>query len=114
VRNSKGSVHNRSDGSATFVKDPPLFIIEWLMILDSHSVLVSSDMFVPEESLAACHSASNLESNSIGKWLLGPWSLNLVDIPGFTHMITSAVPEDYMSMVMIIVWTSMDFKAFSA
>lgn len=45
-----------SDSSSSSIEDPPLFLVGWIMSLDSGSVLMSSNVFPPEESLVSVHS----------------------------------------------------------
>ena len=46
----KFSVVSRSDGSGSPVEHPPLLVVVWVVISDSESVLVSTDVLVIEES----------------------------------------------------------------
>lgn len=45
-----------SNGFSSRVEDPPLPLVSWIMSLDSNSVLMSSNVFPPEESLVSVHS----------------------------------------------------------
>lgn len=47
---------NWSNGSSSSVKEPPLSDVPWLMVLDSESKLISTNMFMPEESSSVSHS----------------------------------------------------------
>lgn len=61
-----------SDGSSSRVENEPLSLVPWLVIVDSKSVLVSTDVLMPEEGSSRSHSSSELESVSIFKWLSWP------------------------------------------
>lgn len=44
------SVSKSSNGSGSPVEDPPLSVITWVVVLDSKSILVSTNMLVPSDS----------------------------------------------------------------
>ena len=91
-----------SDGSGSPVEDPPLLLVPWLGVLDSESVLVSTNVLVPEEGSSRLHSSSDLESLSILQWLRWPLLGSLVDPPGLVETVV-AVPEDNVSVVGVAV-----------
>ena len=45
-----------SNSSSSSIEDPPLSLVNWIVSLDSNSVLMSSNMLVPEESFVSVHS----------------------------------------------------------
>ena len=45
-----------SHGSSSSIEDPPLSLVAWIVGLDSSSVLMSSNVFPPEESFVSVHS----------------------------------------------------------
>jgi hypothetical protein len=45
-----------SDSLGSGVKLPPLIAVEWIVVSDSQSELVSSDIFFPEQSSMSSHS----------------------------------------------------------
>jgi len=45
-----------SDGLSSQVEGPPLFSVGWIVVLDSDSVLMSSDVFMVEHSSVSVHS----------------------------------------------------------
>lgn len=55
-RESVASSGPGSNGLGSPVKGPPLFVVHWVVVLDSHSVLVSTNMFFMEESSVSTHS----------------------------------------------------------
>jgi hypothetical protein len=55
-RESVASSCPGSDGLGSPVKGPPLFVIHWVVVLDSHSELVSTNVFSMEESSVSTHS----------------------------------------------------------
>jgi len=54
-RNGKVSISLSSNGSGSPVEDPPLFDVLWEVVSDSESVVVSSNVFVIENSLVSLH-----------------------------------------------------------
>lgn len=98
-----------SDSSSSAVKDPPLLLVKWHVVLDSQSVLVSTDVFVPEQGSTTAHLRSQLESDSVGNWLLWILSSLLVDPPGLVGSVV-AIPEDDMSSLGIA--CPMDIETF--
>lgn len=50
VRNGIVSLVNWSDGSSSSVEEEPLLGVHWLMVLNSDSELVSTNVFMPEKS----------------------------------------------------------------
>lgn len=75
-----------------------MVVIECLVVLDSESVLVSTNMLMNRESSSAGHSRSDLESLTIWKWLFGVAVCFLVDEPSLVESIV-AVVEDHISSV---------------
>jgi hypothetical protein len=49
VGNGVTLVGEGSDGSSSSVEDEPLSVVLWVVVSDSESVLVSTDMLMPEE-----------------------------------------------------------------
>ena len=56
VRDSITSSSPGSNGLGSSVEGPPLLVVRWVVVLDSESELVSSDVLVPEESSVVEHS----------------------------------------------------------
>lgn len=56
VREGEVSLLLWSDGSSSSVEEEPLSWVPWLGVMDSESVLVSTNVLVPEEGLASRHS----------------------------------------------------------
>jgi hypothetical protein len=81
------------------------------MVLDSESVLVSTNMLVPEESSLGSHSRSDLESSSVLEWLSWPLNGSLIDPPSLVETIVAFV-EDGVHVVGVSV--SIDIKAESS
>jgi len=50
------SVSHSSDGLGSPVEGPPLSVVTWVVVLDSQSVLVRSDVLMPEEGSVSAHS----------------------------------------------------------
>ena len=55
VRDSVTSFGPGSDGLGSSVKGPPLSVVGWIVVLDSESELVSTNVLVPEESSSVLH-----------------------------------------------------------
>ena len=89
-----------SNGSGSAVKDEPLVVISWIVILDSNSVLMTTNVFMNRKSTTTLHSRSQLEPLSVSKWLLWELELLLVDEPSLVETVM-AVVEDYMSVVSV-------------
>ena len=49
VRDGVSLVGPGSNGSSSSVEDEPLSVVLWLVVSDSESILVSTDMLMPEE-----------------------------------------------------------------
>jgi len=62
-------VGSRSNGLGSPVEAPPLFVAVRIVILDSQSVLLSTNVFMPEQSSLGVHSSLDLESSSISNWV---------------------------------------------
>lgn len=60
------------------VIDPPSLWFSWVVVHDSQSVVVVSNVFVPEQVSASSHSRSDLESLVAIDWEASV--LNLVDV----------------------------------
>ena len=78
------------------------------MVLDSQSVLLSSDVLSPEEGSVSSHSVLDLESDSIVEWVSWEVNSSSVDPPGLVETIVT-VPVDDMSVVGVAV--AMNIKA---
>jgi hypothetical protein len=70
--------------------------------MDSESILVSTNVLVPEEGLTSRHSGSDLESSAIWKWLSWPAHSSLVNVPGLVETIVASVVND-VSVVSVTV-----------
>lgn len=102
------SVGPGSDGSGSLVEDEPLSVVLWLVVSDSESVLVSSDVLLPVQGSEGAHSRFDLESSVVWKWLSWIGVGSLVDIPGLVQTVVAA-PHDGVSQVSVDV--SVDIKA---
>lgn len=108
VGNNPVSVGEWSDSSSSSIKDEPLLVVLWCIVSNSKSVLLSTNVLVPEESSEVSHSRFNLESNSIGEWLSWVSESSLVNDPSLIESVM-AVPVDNMSVVNVS--SSMYIKA---
>lgn len=105
---SKSSVTLWSDSSGSPVKDPPLLNVSWVVVLDSESVLMASDVLSIDNSSVVSHSRSNLELLTATEWV--SWEVNALsgDEPSLVGTVVAS-PEDNVSVVVVV--TSMDIKA---
>jgi len=55
-RKSKVTSGFRSDGLGSSIESPPLLVIVRVVVSDSQSILVSTNMFMPEEGSVLGHS----------------------------------------------------------
>lgn len=100
VRKNKGSVDGRSEGLGSPVEDEPLFSVSWVVVSDSESVLVSSEMLSHVEWSLRFHLGSDLNHDGISDWVSGVfWHVSIV-VPGLVKTVV-AVVEDNMSVMCI-------------
>lgn len=83
-----------SDGSGSSVEDEPLSVVLWLVVSDSESILVSTDMLMPEEGSEGSHSRLDLELDVVTKWLSWVVVSLLVDVPGSREVVVAVVGPD--------------------
>lgn len=69
VRDGIVSSPERSNRSGSVVECPPLSSVIWVVVLDSKSVLVTSDVLTSEESSVVSHGRFDLEFNSVSQWI---------------------------------------------
>jgi len=100
VRDGIASLVLSSDRSGSSIEDEPLSSVVSLMVVDSESELMSTNVLMPEEGSVSRQSSSDLELSAIWKWLSSPDDSNLIDVPGLVNTIM-AVPEDNMSVVSV-------------
>ena len=74
-----------------------MLLVPWLSVSDSESVLVSSNVLMPEQGFTSAHFRSDLEFNVMIS-LFWPGNTSLVNEPCLIKTVV-AVPEDYMSVV---------------
>ena len=108
VSKSKLSLVESSDAVSSGIEGEPLSVVIWVVILDSKSVLLCSNILGVEECSSFLHSASNLELNSGSKWLL--WIVNSlsVDGPCLVSTVVALVP-DGVSVVVVV--STVDIEA---
>lgn len=94
VGKSKVSLLHWSDSSCSSIKEEPLSIVPWLGVMNSESVLVSTNMLVPEKGLSSAHSGSDLESSSIWELLFRPADGSLIDVPLLVLSIVAVVVDN--------------------
>lgn len=102
-----------SDSLCSPVEGEPLSVVHRVVVLDVGSVLVSSNVVLPEECSVSSHSRLDLEFDSISKWVW--WVLHLVNLlvnrPSLVGSVVAAPPVDVSSLRVRI---SMNIKAIFA
>ena len=109
--NSKVSVGKRSNSSCSPVEDPPLLVEAWVVVHDSQSVLMSSNVFMPEESSVSSHSRFDLEFDSISQWISSVVKWFSVKVPSLISSIVANVVDD---LFVISVSSMENIKAVSS
>lgn len=109
-RNSSVSVRVGSDGSGSPVKGPPLSVVSWVIVLDSQSVLVRTDVFVPEKSSIRGHSCFDLELDTIPQWISWNVVWFLIKVPSLVSTIMAS-PVDNPSVIVVV--ATVNIKAVS-
>ena len=84
--------------------------VEGLVVLDSQSVLMSSNVLVDRQGSVVTHLGSDLESDSVVEWLSSPVDVLLIDVPALVETVV-AVPEDNMSVVSV--GSTVNIEAFA-
>lgn len=100
VGNSIASSGPGSDSVSSGVKGPPLLVVLWVVRSDSESVLVSTNMLMPEEGSSVGHSRSNLELSSVSEWVSWVVVALSVNNPSLVDTVVALVPDD-VSMVRV-------------
>lgn len=92
-RDGPSSVTLGSDGSGSPVEDKPLLDVPWGIVSDSQSVLVSTNVFMPEECSSSLHCGFDLESNSVSEW--ESWELDTlsINIPSLMFSVRADVED---------------------
>ena len=85
-------------------------VVVWVVVLDSESVLVVTNMLMPSNSSFLWKSGFDLESNSVLQWVSWEVWLSLVNVPLLVLSIV-ARPEDNVHVVSVL--RSVDIKASS-
>jgi len=88
----ESSVTSSSDSSGSPVKYPPLSNVVWVVVLDSESVLVVTNVLVVSDSSSVSHERFDLEFDSISQWV--SWEVNSSSIkePSLTNLIVAIIP----------------------
>ena len=100
-RNNVLSVGGSSDGSCSPVEDEPLLDVPWGVVLNSQSELLSTHVLIPEDSLSATHSGSDLKLSSTLEWILREVNTFTVDQPCLVVFVMASPPVN-MSIVMVM------------
>jgi hypothetical protein len=97
-----------SDSLSSVIKVEPLLLVFWVVVLDSESVLVTTDVFSPGDSSVACHLALELELDAIGKWIRWVFNTDSVHVPAHSSTISALTPKGVSVLVIV---TTTDIKA---
>lgn len=71
------------------VEDPPLLRVIRVVVSDSESVLVTTDVLTPEEGSVGLQLSLKLEFDTILEWLLWPFDALDVDLPSLSSMVSA-------------------------
>ena len=82
-----------SDSSCSHVKDPPLSVVLVLVVSDSESELISTNMLSPVSSSEGAHFRLDLELDSVSVNLLWISESSLIDVPGLVCTVVALVPD---------------------
>jgi hypothetical protein len=97
-----------SNGPGSRVEEEPLSVVFRVVVSDSKTELVSSNMLIPEECSVVSHSALDLELDSISKWLRWISDSLEVDVPCLVETVV-ARPEG--SPLVVDISSSPDINA---
>jgi len=82
------------------IEDEPLLLVSLHDVVNSESVLVSTNMLFDSEGLSASHKGSDLELSSISEWLSSQGLTGLIEDPSLVGTVV-AVVEDNVSVVSV-------------
>lgn len=86
--------------------------VSWLVVLDSDSVLLATDVLVPHECFASAHSGSDLEHSTVYDhftwWVLAG---SLIDDPRLAVTLVAVVVDN---VLVVLVVSAVDIKALEA
>lgn len=106
--NGKSSVGSASDGSGSPGPDPPLLFVTWVVVLDSESILVSSDVLIVGKSSSGVHLSLDLELTT--SWISWEWESSSVEAPSEGLVARAVVPVDH-SVVAVVLGLSSEASA---
>jgi hypothetical protein len=96
VRKSVVFLHERSNGSGSSVEGEPLVVVSWLVVLESESVLVMTNVLFHDDRSLGTHLGSDLESLSVFIWLFSSDGTVLVDSISQVFVVRVAVVETHV------------------
>lgn len=111
VGNGVSSLGKGSDGVSSSVEDEPLLGVLGVVVSDSKSELVGTDVFSPEEGSVGLHLGFDLELNSVSKWISWVSPSELIDLPSLVGSVMAVVEDNVTS---VGVRTTVDIKALSS
>ena len=83
-------------------------VVTWVVVLDSESVLVSTNVLVPEEGSLGVHSSLDLELDTISQWVSSEVEWSSVNEPGLVGAVVAFPPDD---LVVVSVSSTLDVEA---
>jgi len=92
------SVSEGSNSLGSPVESPPLSVVTWVVVLDSQSVLVGSNMLMPEEGSVSAHSSLDLELDTVSEWISWEVKWSSVDVPGLVSTVVALPPDDLVGV----------------
>jgi len=84
------------DGVRSGIKEPPLFVVKWVVVLESQLVLLLTDVFVVGNGSAATLSGLDLELLLVCNWVLGVHEVHLINVPLLVHTVVASPPDQVL------------------
>lgn len=107
------SVGESSDRLGSPVKDPPLSVVSWVVVSDPESVLVCTNMLVPEEGSVGSHSRLDLELDSVSEWVSWVVEWSSVEVEGLLGVVAAdlenhvtTIPSSVVEVKAVSSWRS--------
>jgi hypothetical protein len=88
-----------------------LLVEAWVIVHDSQSVLMTTNMFMIEKSSVSSHSRFDLEFNSVSQWISSVVKWFSVKVPSLISTIVANPVNDFF---VISVSSSVNIKAVSS
>jgi hypothetical protein len=106
VGNDEVLARPSSDGVGSSVEGPPLLLIVWVVVSDSKSELVTTDVLVPDEGSVAWHSRFDLELDARSQRLSWVGDSLPVNVPSVSKVLGALSPEGVSAMRVVVTMNS--------